>query len=114
MLAAGLDGRLVFGCELTGYELTSGQDSQDSRDDRDSQDSRDGVRLHFADGHQADADLLVGADGVGSAVRRQYLPAAAPADTGTRCVYGTIPPPERPKPKPARGTTASCSGSTAG
>jgi 2-polyprenyl-6-methoxyphenol hydroxylase-like FAD-dependent oxidoreductase len=71
VLAAGLNGRLVFGCELTGYE--SGQD---------------GVRLHFADGRQAEADLLVAADGVGSAVRRQYLPAAAPADTGKRCVYG--------------------------
>ena len=79
VLAAGLDGRLVFGCELTGYELTSGQDGPD------------GVRLHFAGGRQAEADLLVGADGVGSAVRRQYLPAAAPADTGKRCVYGKTP-----------------------
>ena len=42
VLAAGLDGRLVFGCELTGYELTSG------RHGRDNQDGRDGVRLHFA------------------------------------------------------------------
>ena len=79
VLAAGLDGRLVFGRELTSYEPTG------------SRDGRDGVRLHFADGRQAEADLLVGADGVGSAVRRQYLPAAAPADTGKRCVYGTIP-----------------------
>ena len=86
VLAAGLDGRLVFGCELTGYELTGGQDGL-----ADHGDGRDGVRLHFADGRQAEADLLVGADGVGSAVRREYLPAAAPADTGTRCVYGTIP-----------------------
>jgi len=74
VLAAGLDGRLVFGCELTGYEA-----------------GQDGVRLTFADGRQAEADLLVGADGVGSAVRRQYLPAAAPADTGKRCVYGKTP-----------------------
>ena len=51
VLAAGLDGRLVFGCELTRYEA-----------------GRDGVRLHFADGRQAEADLLVGADGVNSAV----------------------------------------------
>jgi 2-polyprenyl-6-methoxyphenol hydroxylase-like FAD-dependent oxidoreductase len=84
VLAAGLDGRLVFGCELTGYELTGSQLAGPG-------DGRGGVRLHFADGRQAEADLLVGADGVGSAVRRQYLPAAAPADTGKRCVYGTIP-----------------------
>jgi 2-polyprenyl-6-methoxyphenol hydroxylase-like FAD-dependent oxidoreductase len=94
VLAAGLDGRLVFGSELTGYELTSSQ--PDSSQLAGSQlagqgDGRGGVRLHFADGRQAEADLLVGADGVGSAVRRQYLPAAAPADTGKRCVYGSIP-----------------------
>jgi 2-polyprenyl-6-methoxyphenol hydroxylase-like FAD-dependent oxidoreductase len=84
VLAAGLDGSLVFGCELTGYELAGSQQAGQGN-------GRDGVRLHFADGRQAEADLLVGADGVGSAVRRQYLPAAAPADTGKRCVYGTIP-----------------------
>jgi 2-polyprenyl-6-methoxyphenol hydroxylase-like FAD-dependent oxidoreductase len=84
VLAAGLDRRLVFGCELTGYELARYEPTG-------GQGGRDGVRLHFADGRQAEADLLVGADGVGSAVRRQYLPAAAPADTGKRCVYGTIP-----------------------
>jgi len=99
VLAAGLDGRLVFGCELTGYELTGSRlaDSElDSPQLAGSQlagqgDRRGGVRLHFAGGRQAEADLLVGADGVGSAVRRQYLPAATPADTGKRCVYGTIP-----------------------
>src|SRR6185312_1351683 len=78
----------------TGYELTGSQlaDSQLAGSRLAGQGgSRDGVRLHFADGRQAEADLLVGADGVGSAVRRQYQPAAAPADTGKRCVYGTIP-----------------------
>jgi 2-polyprenyl-6-methoxyphenol hydroxylase-like FAD-dependent oxidoreductase len=74
VLAAGLDGRLVFGRQVTRYE--SGPD---------------GVRLHFADGPPADADLLVAADGVNSAVRRQYLPAAGPADIGKRCIYGKTP-----------------------
>jgi 2-polyprenyl-6-methoxyphenol hydroxylase-like FAD-dependent oxidoreductase len=74
VLAAGLDGRVAFGHELTRYEADA-----------------DGVRLHFADGRSAEADVLVGADGVGSAVRRQYLPAAEPADTGGRCIYGKTP-----------------------
>jgi 2-polyprenyl-6-methoxyphenol hydroxylase-like FAD-dependent oxidoreductase len=74
VLAAGLDGRLIFGCELTRYDA-----------------GRHGVRLHFAGGREAEADLLVGADGVGSAVRRQYLPGAEPADTGKRCIYGKTP-----------------------
>jgi len=75
VLAAGLDdGKLVFGSELVRYEA-----------------GQDGVRLHFAGGRQAEADLLVGADGVNSAVRRQYLPAADAVDTGKRCIYGKTP-----------------------
>ncbi len=71
VLAAGLDGRIAFGHELARHEADA-----------------DGVRLYFADGQEAEADVLVGADGVGSAVRRQYLPAASPADGGARCIYG--------------------------
>jgi 2-polyprenyl-6-methoxyphenol hydroxylase-like FAD-dependent oxidoreductase len=74
VLATGLDGTIVFGSEVTGYE-TGGKS----------------VRVHFANGREAEADVLVGADGVNSAVRRQYLPAAEPADTGGRCVYGKTP-----------------------
>ena len=74
VLAAGLDGRIAFGHELARHE--AGADS---------------VRLYFADGQEAGADVLVGADGVGSAVRRQYLPAASPADGGARCIYGKTP-----------------------
>ncbi|HEY6314591.1 MAG TPA: FAD-dependent monooxygenase [Streptosporangiaceae bacterium] len=75
VLARGLEQKLVFGCELTRYEAGKNQ-----------------IKLHFADGRHAEADLLVGADGVNSAVRRQYLPAAEPADTGTRSIYGKTPP----------------------
>jgi 2-polyprenyl-6-methoxyphenol hydroxylase-like FAD-dependent oxidoreductase len=74
VLAGGLDDVIVPGCEVTGYDA----DGQ-------------GVRVRFADGGEAEADVLVGADGVNSAVRRQYLPAAEPADTGRRCVYGKTP-----------------------
>jgi 2-polyprenyl-6-methoxyphenol hydroxylase-like FAD-dependent oxidoreductase len=74
VLATGLDDAIMPGREVTGYD-TYGK----------------AVRVHFADGREAEADVLVGADGVNSAVRRQYLPAAEPADTGGRCVYGKIP-----------------------
>lgn len=68
ILAAGLDDRIVYGQEATGFA--------------------DGVRLVFADGREVECDVLVAADGVNSAVRRQYLPQATAVDTGGRCVYG--------------------------
>jgi 2-polyprenyl-6-methoxyphenol hydroxylase-like FAD-dependent oxidoreductase len=73
VLALGLagDAAIVFGSEVTRYEA-----------------GQNGVRVHFADGRHADADLLVGADGTGSAICRQHLPQAEPTDTGKRCVYG--------------------------
>jgi len=48
------------------------------------------VRAHFADGTFADGDLLVGADGTNSAVRRQLLPGAEVDDIGN-FVYGRTP-----------------------
>ena len=72
ILVRGLD--VEYGREFIGYELIG-----------------DSVRAKFADGGHADADLLVGADGVNSAVRRQYLPDSEVIDTGGRSVYGRTP-----------------------
>ncbi len=71
VLATGLEEHLVLGREVVAYEA-----------------GRDDVRVQFADGTEAAADILVGADGVGSAVRRQYLPEARIIDSGSRCIYG--------------------------
>jgi len=51
----------------------------------------DGVTAHFADGNTVRADVLVGADGVHSRVRRQRAPEARLMDTGVRAIYGRIP-----------------------
>ena len=49
------------------------------------------VTAHFADGRTADGDILIGADGVTSAVRAQLMPGAQVMDAGLRLVYGKVP-----------------------
>jgi 2-polyprenyl-6-methoxyphenol hydroxylase-like FAD-dependent oxidoreductase len=49
------------------------------------------VRAWFGDGSTDTADVLVGADGVGSAVRSQHLPHVRVVDTGQRMVMGAAP-----------------------
>jgi 2-polyprenyl-6-methoxyphenol hydroxylase-like FAD-dependent oxidoreductase len=63
----------------------------------------DGVMAHFATGGPVRADVLVGADGVSSAVRRQYLPQASLLDTGQPIIYGRtrLDPQTRPLVPPA-------------
>jgi 2-polyprenyl-6-methoxyphenol hydroxylase-like FAD-dependent oxidoreductase len=74
ILAARLDGVIEFGRTCTGFEQDAG-----------------GVTVQFSDGSSADADVLVGADGIGSPVRRRYLPHAEVEDTGIVCLYGRTP-----------------------
>lgn len=63
------------GAALTGYDvLDNGQ-----------------VEARFAQRNPATADLLVGADGVGSAVRQVLTPQTTPPDTGVRFVIGRTP-----------------------
>jgi 2-polyprenyl-6-methoxyphenol hydroxylase-like FAD-dependent oxidoreductase len=74
VLAARLGGVLEFGRACVGFDQHP-----------------TGVTVRFRDGSSADADVLVGADGVASPVRRQYLPHGLVEDAGTVCVYGRTP-----------------------
>jgi 2-polyprenyl-6-methoxyphenol hydroxylase-like FAD-dependent oxidoreductase len=75
VLLTGLANVVRFGAEFTRFEQRA-----------------DGtVRVWFADGGTDTADVLVGADGIGSAVRRQYLPHVRVVDTGRRMLMGATP-----------------------
>jgi 2-polyprenyl-6-methoxyphenol hydroxylase-like FAD-dependent oxidoreductase len=75
VLLTGLDDVVRFGAEFTRFEQRA-----------------DGtVRVFFADGGTDTGDILVGADGIGSAVRRQYLPKVRVVDTGRRMIMGATP-----------------------
>ncbi|RZU12476.1 2-polyprenyl-6-methoxyphenol hydroxylase-like FAD-dependent oxidoreductase [Kribbella rubisoli] len=73
-LMTGLDDVLEFGKQFESYVETP-----------------DGVEISFADGTSAVADVLVGADGVGSRVRGHLLPEHEVVDIGVRCIYGKVP-----------------------
>ena len=74
VLMTGLEDVITFGKEFTGFDRHA-----------------DGtITVHFADGSSAAGDLLVGADGAGSRVRRQYLPQARQDDTGIIAIAGKL------------------------
>ncbi|KRD72132.1 NAD(P)/FAD-dependent oxidoreductase [Ensifer sp. Root278] len=74
ILLSGLDGVFHTGKRFERYEQLA-----------------DGTVLaHFSDGLAVRANLLVGADGAGSAVRRQLLPDLKSIDTGVRRLAGKI------------------------
>lgn len=75
VLLSGLEDVVRFGTAFTGFERRTGG----------------GVRARCTDGSTASADVLVGADGIGSAVRRQYLPHMRVVDTGKRMLMGATP-----------------------
>lgn len=51
----------------------------------------DGVTAILADGRKVKGDVLVGADGIRSAIRQQRAPHSQTMDTGVRCIYGRLP-----------------------
>lgn len=74
VLLSELEGSVRYGRELLWYE-----------------EREHGVLAQFADGTCATGDMLVGADGVRSAVRAQLLPHAEVYDTGVRAIIGKTP-----------------------
>ena len=74
VLLTGLEGRITYGKEYTHFELTDS-----------------GIIACFADGTRETGSLLVGADSIHLAVRRQHLPHFRILDTKSRPIFGKTP-----------------------
>ncbi|MCJ1225201.1 hypothetical protein MMC12_001850 [Toensbergia leucococca] len=74
ILLTGLRDDISYGKQLVKYTTTE-----------------DAVVVTFKDGSTEEGKLLVGADGVRSPVRKQYLPNHRPVDTNGSCIYGKTP-----------------------
>jgi 2-polyprenyl-6-methoxyphenol hydroxylase-like FAD-dependent oxidoreductase len=75
VLMTGLEDVITFGKEFTGFDQNC-----------------DGtITAYFGDDSCATGDLLVGADGAASRLRKQYLPQARQEDTGIIAIAGKLP-----------------------
>ncbi len=74
VLRAGIEEHISYGKKFSSYAI-----------------NEDGVTVSFSDGTTFDGVLLVGADGVRSGVRKQFLPEHKIVDTNGRCIYGKTP-----------------------
>jgi 2-polyprenyl-6-methoxyphenol hydroxylase-like FAD-dependent oxidoreductase len=74
ILLAGLEERVHYGKAATTVEPAGAQ-----------------LVLGFADGTEARASVVVGADGIGSALRARVTPGAEPVDSGMAGIYGRTP-----------------------
>ncbi|TGO75684.1 hypothetical protein BELL_0198g00030 [Botrytis elliptica] len=79
VLLTGLENHVSFGKEFSHY-TTNNSDS---------------ITITFSDTTSATGTLLIGADGVHSRVRKQFLPSHIPLDTGGRIIYGKTPLPPK-------------------
>ena len=73
-LLAGLDVKIHYNKALARYDQNA-----------------EGVIAHFTDGTTARGHVLVGADGIRSAVRRQRAPQCETVDAGITAIYGRVP-----------------------
>lgn len=76
LLREGLEGHISYGKTFSHYETEEGGD---------------GVTATFTDGTTYTGVMVVGADGVRSGVRKQFLPEHKIVDTNGRCIYGKTP-----------------------
>lgn len=74
ILLSGVEDHVRFNSTVTGFK-------QDKK----------GVSLFLEDGSVARGDILVAADGINSAIRRQLMPHVEPVDTKARAIYSKSP-----------------------
>lgn len=55
------------------------------------EENEEGVKVKFADGETVHCDVLVGADGAGSRIRKQLLPTSTRSDSGVTVLYFKAP-----------------------